>query len=149
MSAALLKSPAPRLYRNESRAQSAGNGGAMPDTTLPTPDTNALPVHVPLVTEPLGLFGSLRAARRNVLEILPHLAVTQPIVSGKMGIRWHMVMDPQAIRHILLEAVEDYPKSDVTKNLLRPASANPCSLPRARTGAGSGALSHPSSRIAT
>ncbi len=93
----------------------------MPDTTLPTPDTNALPVHVSLVTEPLGLFGSLRAARRNVLEILPHLAVTQPIVSGKMGIRWHMVMDPQAIRHILLEAVEDYPKSDVTKNLLRPA----------------------------
>ena len=93
----------------------------MPDTSAPHGDTAALPVRVPLVTAPLGLFGSLRAARRNVLEILPELAVRQPIVSGKMGIRWHMVMDPQAIRHILLEAVEDYPKSDVTKNLLRPA----------------------------
>jgi cytochrome P450 len=89
----------------------------MPDSTLRT----AEPVKAPLVTTPLGLFGSLRAARSNLLDILPDLAVRQPIVSGKTGARWHMLMDPPAIRRVLLEKVDDYPKSVVTKNLLRPA----------------------------
>jgi len=79
------------------------------------------PVKAPLVTSPLGFFGSLRAARNNLLDILPDRAVRQPMVSGKTGARWHMVMDPKALRRILLEKVEDYPKSVVTKNLLRPA----------------------------
>ncbi|EAP82008.1 hypothetical protein NAS141_09721 [Sulfitobacter sp. NAS-14.1] len=43
------------------------------------------------------------------------------MVSGKMGKRWHMVMDPTAIREMLLDRVDDYPKSLVTKNPLRPA----------------------------
>lgn len=87
------------------------------------PDTLAerIPVKAPLVTSPLGLLGSLKAARNNLLDILPDLAVRQPIVSGKTGVRWHMVMDPKALRRVLLEKVEDYPKSVVTKNLLRPA----------------------------
>ncbi|MDF1729457.1 MAG: cytochrome P450 [Sulfitobacter sp.] len=79
------------------------------------------PVRVPLVTEPWGILKSLAEARRNVLSIIPQIAVKQPMVSGKTGKRWHMVMDPGAIRHILLDRLEDYPKSDVTKNLLRPA----------------------------
>ncbi|MEC7792183.1 MAG: cytochrome P450 [Pseudomonadota bacterium] len=88
-----------------------------------TPDApvSPLPVHAALATQPLGFFGSLRAARSNLLEILPELAVKQPMVSGKTGVRWHMVMDPTALRRILLEKVEEYPKSVVTKNLLRPA----------------------------
>ncbi len=80
-----------------------------------------LPVHVPLVREPWGILKSLNAARQNVLSIIPEIATRQPMVSGKTGKRWHMVMDPDAIRHILLESLDDYPKSDVTKNLLRPA----------------------------
>jgi cytochrome P450 len=80
-----------------------------------------LPVHVPLVTQPMGILGSLNAARRNLLEILPELAVRQPMVSGRTAKRWHMVMDPGAIRRILLENIENYPKSLVTKNLLKPA----------------------------
>ncbi|WP_375692082.1 cytochrome P450 [Pseudooceanicola sp. LIPI14-2-Ac024] len=80
-----------------------------------------LPVRVPLVTAPLGFFGSLRAARRNVLGIIPEIATTQPMVSGRMGVRWHMVMDPAAIRRMLLERLDAYPKSVVTKNLLKPA----------------------------
>lgn len=79
------------------------------------------PVHVPLVTEPWGILKSLREARKNILSIIPKIATTQPIVSGKTGKRWHMVMDPEAIQRILLERLDDYPKSDVTKNLLRPA----------------------------
>ncbi|THD76081.1 cytochrome P450 [Thalassobius vesicularis] len=81
----------------------------------------ALPVRVPLVTQPMGLWASLSAARRNVLSIIPDIATRQPMVSGKTGKRWHMVMDPEALRRILLEKLDDYPKSDVTKNLLRPA----------------------------
>ncbi|MDO6798920.1 cytochrome P450 [Shimia thalassica] len=81
----------------------------------------ALPAYVPFATEPLGLMGSLRAARTNLLSILPELAVRQPMVSGRTGIRWHMVMEPGAIRRVLLENVDNYPKSKATKNILRPA----------------------------
>ncbi|MBS9715495.1 cytochrome P450 [Pseudohalocynthiibacter aestuariivivens] len=80
-----------------------------------------IPAHVPLVKEPWGILRTLQAARRNVLEILPEIATRQPIVSGKTGKRWHMVMDPDTLRHILKDRLEDYPKSDVTKNILRPA----------------------------
>jgi len=80
-----------------------------------------LPARVALVNQPLGLFRSLAMARRNVLSIIPEIAVKQPMVSGKMGKRWHMIMDPTAIREMLLDRVDDYPKSLVTKNLLRPA----------------------------
>jgi len=79
------------------------------------------PVRVPLVTEPKSILESLQMARRNVLSIIPAIAMTQPMVSGKTGKRWHMVMDPGAIRQILLDRLEDYPKSVVTKNLLKPA----------------------------
>ncbi len=79
------------------------------------------PVRVPLVKEPWGIWKTLATARRNLLEILPEMAVTQPIVSGRTGKRWHMVMDPPSLRRILKEQVADYPKSVVTKNILRPA----------------------------
>lgn len=84
-------------------------------------ETARLPVRVPLVTEPWGILKSLQMARRNVLSIIPEIATRQPMVSGKTGKRWHMVMEPGAIRQILLDRVEDYPKSLVTKNLLKPA----------------------------
>ena len=89
----------------------------MPDSVL----SSKIPVNVPLVNEPWGLFKSLSVARKNLLRILPEVATKQPIVSGKTGKRWHMLMEPTAIREILLDRVGDYPKSDVTKNLLKPA----------------------------
>ena len=82
---------------------------------------NQTPVAVSLARTPLGLLKSLSAARNNVLSIIPHIATQQPVVSGTTGIRWHMLMDPDAIRRVLLEELDNYPKSDVTKNLLRPA----------------------------
>lgn len=81
----------------------------------------APPVRVPLVTKPMGVLASLRSARRNILSIIPEIATKQSMVSGRTGKRWHMVMDPGAIRRILLEELDNYPKSLVTKNLLRPA----------------------------
>jgi len=90
----------------------------MPDGQFPP----AQPVKVPLVTRPLGIMETLRTARRNLLEIIPDLCTKQPIVSGKTAfVRWHMVMDPDALKHILKDNLDNYPKSDITKNLLRPA----------------------------
>ncbi|MCB1333726.1 MAG: cytochrome P450 [Roseivivax sp.] len=69
----------------------------------------------------MGIWQSFQAARNNLLDIIPGVAVRQPMISGKTGVRWHMVMDPGAIRRMLLERLGDYPKSVATKNLLRPA----------------------------
>lgn len=92
----------------------------MPRDTATEADT-ALPVRVPLATEPLGILGTLRAGRRNVLELIPEIATHAPIISNPRGKRWHMVMDPDALRRVLRDRVEDYPKSDVTKLMLAPA----------------------------
>ncbi len=87
----------------------------------PCPADSDLPVRVPLATRPMGIWQSLRTARRNLLELIPAIATRQPMVSGRVGKRWHMVMDPEALRHILKDRLADYPKSDVTKLILRPA----------------------------
>ena len=56
--------------------------------------TKVLPPTVAPPTRPLSILQSIRAARRNVLELIPELAYGQPMVSGRMGARWHMVQDP-------------------------------------------------------
>lgn len=85
------------------------------------PEAPFQPAHVEPAIRPMGLIGVAAAARRNLLETLPALAYRQPIVSGRTVIRWHMVTDPGALRHILLDRVDAYPKSSVTQRLLRPA----------------------------
>lgn len=87
---------------------------------MQTPSSES-PVRVPLGTKPLGIMGSLRAGQRNVLELIPEIATHAPILSGTTGKRWHMVMDPEALKHILRDRVDDYPKSMVTKLILGPA----------------------------
>lgn len=87
-------------------------------TTPPASEQSALPVRVPLATQPLGLWGSLQAGRRNILELIPEIATHAPIISGRTGKRWHMVMEPEAVRHVLRDRVQDYPKSMVTKLIL-------------------------------
>lgn len=84
-------------------------------------DALPLPARVPLHKTAMGLWDTFRTVRCNVLEVIPEIATRQPIVSGRTVKRWHMVMDPTALRHILKDRVEDYPKSDVTKMILAPA----------------------------
>jgi cytochrome P450 len=85
-------------------------------------EPSAHPVAARLPDRPMGLLESYQAARRNVLGIIPQRALHQPVLSGRTGPqRWHMLMDPSAIRRVLLEGVEDYPKSEATKSILRPA----------------------------
>lgn len=70
----------------------------------------------------MGVLDSYRAARRNILGIIPARALEMPVLSGRTGPqRWHMLMEPTAIRRVLLERVEEYPKSEATKSILRPA----------------------------
>lgn len=80
------------------------------------------PPKVKLVNEVWGALKSLMVARRNILEIIPEVATTQPMVTGRTGgVRWHMVMQPDAIGLVLKDRLDIYPKSDITKNLLKPA----------------------------
>ena len=80
-----------------------------------------LPARVPLHTEPMGVWASFRAAQRNVLELIPEMATRVPILSGRTGKRWHMLMDPDGLKQVLRDKVDDYPKSVVTKLILEPA----------------------------
>jgi cytochrome P450 len=97
----------------------------MPDTLRDdamATGTPPLPVRADLPDRPMGLLESYRAARQNLLGIIPRRALHQPVLSGRTGPqRWHMLMDPPAIRRVLLEAVEDYPKSVATRAILEPA----------------------------
>lgn len=79
------------------------------------------PVKVALGRGRPGLFATAATARRNLLELIPAIAVRQPIISGRVGIRWHMVMDPESMRHILKERVEDYPRSPIARLILQDA----------------------------
>ncbi len=90
------------------------------ESPMPPFDT-ALPARVPLHSTPLGLLASARAGQRNVLELIPEIATRQPMLSGRTGKRWHMVMEPGALKRILRDRVEDYPKSTVTKLILEQA----------------------------
>ncbi|MEM1075658.1 MAG: cytochrome P450 [Pseudomonadota bacterium] len=80
-----------------------------------------LPVKVPLAGAPVGVLQSWRLMRENILNIIPEVATRDPVVSGRTGKRWHMIMEPAALQQVLLERLDNYPKSVVTKNLLRPA----------------------------
>ena len=83
-----------------------------------------MPPHIRPRTAPLTMLQSFQAARRNVLEIIPAIAYIQPIISGRMGSRWHMVQDPVANKRIFLDNVAAYPKSEVMNRMLRPAVGN-------------------------
>ncbi|MCZ6609420.1 MAG: cytochrome P450 [Alphaproteobacteria bacterium] len=88
---------------------------------MPDRSFKPLPPTVTPPARPLSLVQTLRAARRNVLEIIPALAYRQPMLSGRLGARWHMVQDPVALRRIFLDEVDNYPKSEVMLRMLRPA----------------------------
>ena len=85
------------------------------------PAPQKLPARVPLHNRPLGILASARAGQKNVLALIPEIATRQPLLSGRTGKRWHMVMDPGALKRVLRDKVEDYPKSTVTKLILEQA----------------------------
>ncbi|MEM1298246.1 MAG: cytochrome P450 [Pseudomonadota bacterium] len=70
------------------------------------------------------MWQSVQAAQRNVLEIIPAICYVQPMITGRMGTRWHMVQDPGAMKRIFLDNAANYPKSEVMNRMLRPAVGN-------------------------
>ena len=78
------------------------------------------PARVTLADQPMSVRKVLRTARKNVLELIPDLCTRQPMVSGRLGTRFHFVMDPAAIRRVLTECPDDYPKAAAVINRFRP-----------------------------
>ncbi|MEM8571583.1 MAG: cytochrome P450 [Pseudomonadota bacterium] len=83
-------------------------------------NSESIPVGVTAPIAPLGLIESYRAARRNVLELIPASAYEQPYLKGKGRSRWIMLMDPDALQHVLLTKEDDYPKSAVLRRIMTP-----------------------------
>jgi cytochrome P450 len=80
-----------------------------------------VPAGAPIHRRVMSRMETALAARRNVLEIIPALAYRQPIVSGEMLMRWHMLADPGGYRRVMSDNLAKYPKSEIMRRMLRPA----------------------------
>jgi cytochrome P450 len=80
-----------------------------------------VPVGAPVHRRRLSRLETALAARRNVLELIPALSYRQPIVSGEMLMRWHMLSDPAGMKRVMLDNLANYPKSEIMRRMLRPA----------------------------
>lgn len=83
-----------------------------------------VPIGAPIHRRRLSRLEIALAARRNVLELIPALSYRQPIVSGDMLKRWHMLADPAGMKQVMLDRLSNYPKSEIMKRMLRPAIGN-------------------------
>lgn len=84
-------------------------------------DAPFIPVGAPIHRRRLSRLETALAARRNVLELIPALSYRQPIVSGEMLMRWHMLADPAGMKRVMLDNLSNYPKSEIMRRMLRPA----------------------------
>jgi len=80
-----------------------------------------VPVGAPIHRRRLNRLEVALAARRNVLELIPSLSYRQPIVSGELLTRWHMLADPGGMKRVMLDNLSNYPKSEIMRRMLRPA----------------------------
>ena len=64
---------------------------------------------------------AIRTLRRNPLEMWGPAAFEQPVLTGRLlGRQRIMLNSPAAIRHVLLDAHENYVRSPITRRVLRP-----------------------------
>lgn len=68
---------------------------------------------------PLSLLQTLRLLPRNQFAIFPKAAYEQPIYEMR-GVFGHVVLvhDPEGVRHVLLDNVSNYPKSEIERRAL-------------------------------
>ncbi len=87
----------------------------------PDPSARFSPVVPAPLTEPLGLFGFLKAARANPLTTWMEGHFDQPVVAseGAMG-RLTVVSDPALVRYLLVENAGNYRKDDLQRRVLAP-----------------------------
>lgn len=84
-------------------------------------NTPFIPVSAPVHRRRLSRLETAFIARRNVLEIIPSFVYRQPIVSGDILVRWHMMADPAGMKRVMLDNLGNYPKSEIMRRMLRPA----------------------------
>ena len=80
-----------------------------------------IPAAAPVHRRRLSRLEIALAARRNVLELIPAISYRQPIVTGEVLRRWHMLADPAGYKRVMLDNLSNYPKSEIMRRMLRPA----------------------------
>ncbi|MEO1775173.1 MAG: cytochrome P450 [Pseudomonadota bacterium] len=85
-----------------------------------TSDARPIPVTVPAPPGPQGMWRAWRAARQNLLSIIPEPCFHEPVLSGGRRIGWLMLQDPEGLEQVLKKREAIYPRSDVTLRILRP-----------------------------
>lgn len=76
-------------------------------------------------TAAMGIADLLLTLNRNPLEAFTQRHFVEPIVAGASVLgRFAVVSDPAAIRTILLDEADRYPKDELQKRLLKPALGN-------------------------
>jgi cytochrome P450 len=80
-----------------------------------------IPAAAPVHKRRLSRLEIALAARRNVLEIIPAISYSRPIVTGEVLRRWHMLADPSGYKRVMLDNLANYPKSEIMRRMLRPA----------------------------
>lgn len=80
----------------------------------------ALPPRITPPREQLGLWRAFRVAQRNILELVPEAAYREPVIAGGNVAKWKMVQGPEWVEHVLKTRADIYPRSDVTRRVLRP-----------------------------
>ena len=94
---------------------------ALYDSSAHSAPGEFIPVAAPVHRRRLSRIETALIARRNVLEIIPSYAYRQPIVSGDILVRWHMMADPAGMKRVMLDNLANYPKSEIMRRMLRPA----------------------------
>lgn len=80
----------------------------------------AAPVKITPPAKRLGIVGGYFAARRNVVEFAPAAAYREPMLSKPGFAAWKMLMHPPSLEHVLKTRARDYPRSEVTRRILKP-----------------------------
>ncbi len=83
-----------------------------------------LPPKVELPDPPLGPLQALRIGRQNLVATIPGGVLEHPMVSGRTIWRWHSLSGVDAIRRVMVDNVDNYPKSRLMHRALRPAIRN-------------------------
>lgn len=87
----------------------------------PAPQALFIPAAARPPKRPLALPGMLKAARRNMLEIVPEAAYREPMVTLRvLTKRWRVVTGPDLLKRVFLDNAANYPKAPFMHRLLKP-----------------------------
>jgi len=84
-----------------------------------------VPAYPPRPAVPLRPFAFLMQVRRDFLGTFDETAFDEEFIARKTGSSWTFVANcPAAVKHVLFDRVDNYPKSRVFKRVLKPLIGN-------------------------